>query len=267
MYKYEGLLVFQSHDDEGIIEIVETMGVRSLHFGTSARQSSMLINNPDCLHSMYARAMMGWLLFKDDPGEVLMIGLGGGSLAKYMLYQFDECKIKVIEYRRSVVKIARSHFDLPLDPRLKIIIGDGGHFIRQRSLTHRGQYGLLMIDAFDHQGMADSVCGEAFFDDCKTLLKEDGILAINLWGTDKPLFQQVCWQLGKVFDWRVLYLPVRGRGNIIGFAFNPGIAKISMKTLRERADLLQHRFELEFPFFVHDLKRNNTSLFSRVVKS
>lgn len=266
MRKYEGQVVYQSHDDEGIIEIVETEGVRALHFGSSSRQSSMLIKEPDQLHASYARAMMAWLLFKDRPGQVLMIGLGGGTLTKYLLHQFDDCKIKVVEYRRSVVKIARSHFELPLDPRLKIKIGDGGHFIRQRGLTHSGHYDLLMIDAFDHAGMATSVSGEAFFDSCKALLKQDGILAINLWGTDKPLFQQVAWHLGRIFDWRILFLPVRGRGNVIGFAFNEGVETPTMKALLARAQELEQQYHLEFPTFVKDIKLNNKTVLTRVIK-
>ena len=266
MRKYDGLVVYQSHDDEGIIEIVETEGVRALHFGSSSRQSSMLIKDPDQLHALYARAMMAWLLFKDRPGQVLMIGLGGGTVTKFLLHHFDDCKIKVVEYRRGVVKIARSHFELPLDPRLKIKIGDGGHFIRQQSLTHSEQHDLLMIDAFDHAGMAMSVSGEAFFDGCKALLKHDGILVINLWSTDKPLFQQVAWQLGRIFDWRVLFLPVRGRGNVIGFAFNEGVEKPTLKTLTNRALQLEQQYHLEFQAFVKDLKRNNSKTLSRVVK-
>ncbi|PKM11342.1 MAG: spermine synthase [Gammaproteobacteria bacterium HGW-Gammaproteobacteria-3] len=267
MYKYDGLVVHQSHDDEGIIEIVESEGVRALHFGSSSRQSTMSIKAPDQLHSPYARAMMAWLLFKEQPGEVLMIGLGGGTLTKYLLHHFDECKIKVVEYRHGVVKIARSHFHLPLDPRLKIKIGEGGHFIRQHSLDLSRQYDLLMVDAFDHAGMATSVSGEAFFDSCKTLLKYDGILAINLWGTDKALFQQVAWHLGQIFNWRILFLPVRGRGNIIGFAFNEGVAKPTLKILKNRALTLEQHYHLEFPAFVQDFKRNNNKVFNRVIKS
>lgn len=267
MRKYDGRLVYQHHDDEGIIEIVEAAGVRALHFGSSSRQSSMLINEPERLHSVYARAMMGWLLFKDLPGRVLMIGLGGGSLAKFLLDRFEDCRIKVVECRRGVVKIARSHFDLPLDPRLKIKIGDGGRFIRQRSLTHSEQYDLMMIDAFDHAGMADSVSGEAFFDSCRILLRRDGMLAINLWGTDKDLFRQVAWQLGRVFDWRLLFLPVRGRGNVIAFAFNEGVDRPALKTLKTRAQTLEQRYFLEFPTFVQDIQHNNDSLLSRMITS
>lgn len=265
MRKYEGQLVYQSFDEEGIIEIVESEGVRALHFGSSSRQSSMLVGDPDQLHSLYARAMMAWLLFKERPGDVLMIGLGGGSLAKFLLQHFDDSKIQVIEYRRGVVKVARSHFGLPLDPQLKIKIGDGGHYIRQKSLTHSELYDLLMIDAFDHDGMSDSIGGEAFFDGCKALLKPDGILAINLWGTEKGLFQQVTWHLGRIFDWRLLFLPVRNRGNVICFAFNDDQLKFSLKELRSRAQQLENEYHLEFSAFVQDLKRNNRN-FNRIIK-
>ncbi|CCE24968.1 MULTISPECIES: spermine/spermidine synthase domain-containing protein [Methylotuvimicrobium] len=266
MRKYQGQLVHQSFDEEGVIEIVESEGVRALHFGSSSRQSSMLLTDPDQLHSLYARAMMAWLLFKDAPGDVLMIGLGGGSLAKFLLQRFEDCKIKVVEYRRGVVKIARSHFDLPLDSRLKIKIGDGGHYIRQKSLTASESYDLLMIDAFDHEGMSDSIGGEAFFDGCKTLLKPDGMLIINLWGTDKALFQDVAWHLGRVFDWRLLFLPVRGRGNVIGFAFNDPMPLPTQKELRGRTQALENNYHLEFPVFLQDLKRNNRTLFNRIIK-
>ena len=266
MRKYDGLLVYQSHDDEGIIEIVEAEGIRALHFGSSSRQSSMVIKQPEQLHSLYARAMMAWMLFKDHPGQVLMVGLGGGTLAKFMLHHFDDCKIKVVEYRRSVVKVARSHFELPLDPRLKIKIDDGGHFIRRQSQTYTEQHDLLMIDAFDHAGMATSVSGEAFFDSCKVLLKDDGILAINLWGTDKALFQQVAWHLGQIFDWRILFLPVRGRGNVIGFAFNDGVARPTMKAMKARANELELHYCLGFPTFIQDIKRHNSKVLTRVIK-
>ena len=78
MHKYNGLLVHQSHDDDGIIEIIDKDGVRALHFGSHSRQSTMRLNDPNELHSLYARAMMGLLLFNDAPEDVLMVGLGGG---------------------------------------------------------------------------------------------------------------------------------------------------------------------------------------------
>ena len=68
----------------------------------------MLLAEPDKLYLNYVRAMTSWMLFKptlDD--EALIIGLGGGSLTKHLLHHFPDCRLKAIEYRESVVKIAR----------------------------------------------------------------------------------------------------------------------------------------------------------------
>ncbi len=268
MYKYEGLLIHESHDDEGIIEIIECKGVRSLHFGSHPRQSSMLLTAPDKLELNYVRAMTSWLLFKptlDD--DALVVGLGGGSLTKHLLEHFPDCRLKVVEYRKSVVKIARSYFGLPLDSRLKIIVDDGGDYIRQRAESYREHYSLLFIDAFDHEGMATSICNEAFFDACQALLKKDGILVINLWGgTSNPEFQQVSQWLARAFNWQVLFLPVRDRGNIIAFAFNNYAPLFSLKELRINALALEQQYQIEFPTFLKDLKRHNASTFNKVIK-
>jgi len=269
MYKYEGLLIHESHDDEGIIEVIEHKGVRSLHFGSHPRQSSMLLTDPCKLELNYVRAMTSWLLFKptlDD--DALIVGLGGGSLTKHLLQHFPECRLKVVEYRKSVVKIARSYFGLPLDPRLKIIVDDGGDYIRQRSDAYREHYSLLFIDAFDHEGMASSICNEAFFDACKALLKIDGILVMNLWGgTHNPEFQQVSLWLARVFDWQTLFLPIRDRGNIIALAFNDYSPRYSMKELRTNALELEQQYQIEFPTFLKDLKKYNASTFNQVIKT
>jgi len=266
MYKQNGQLIYQNHDDEGVIEIIDEKGVRALHFGSDSRQSTMLLADPNHLHSLYARAMMGLLLFNETPQDILMIGLGGGTITKYLLHQFPQCKINVVEFRRSVLKVARSHFGLPLDPRLKVKIGCGAEHVNQQSLQYSDRHDLIMVDAFDHEGMAPEVSNERFFDGCRTLLTDDGLLAINLWGTNKDLFKQVAWNMGRVFEWRLLFLPVRKRGNIIGFAFGEGMPKPTMKELQLKAKRLEQQYQLEFPVFVQDIKRNNSSVLNRVIK-
>lgn len=265
MYNYEGLVIHQSHDDEGIIEVVDNKGERALHFGSSARQSSMLLSEPNRLHSLYARAMMALLLFHEQPKEALMIGLGGGTIAKFMLHQFADCRLKIVEYRSSVLKVARSHFGLPFDPRMKIKIGCGAAHVAQQSRELRELYDLVVIDAYNHDGMAAEVSSINFFDHCRTLMTANGLLVINLWGSDKEMFRQVTWNLGQVFQWRMLFLPVRNRGNVIGFGFGEQFAKLHMKDLTEKAKRLEQQYQLEFPLYLQDIKRHNASIINRVI--
>jgi len=174
--------------------------------------------------------------------------------------------LRVVEYRESVVKIARSHFGLPLDPRIKVIIDDGARYVRQRTESQAEQYSLMFVDAFDHEGMASSISNHAFFDACKMLLKKDGMLVINLWGgTSNPQFQQVALWLGQTFDWRILFLPVKDRGNIIGLAFNEGAPLYSMKDLRTRAIILEQIYQIEFISYLKDIAKHNSSVINNSI--
>ena len=92
------------------------------------------------------------------------------------------------------------------------------------------------------------------------------MLVINLWGTDKELFSQVAWWLGQLFGWRVLYLPVKDRGNIIGIAFAEQIPFFSLKDLRIKAKQLEKHYQLDFSGYLKDIKKNNTSVLNRVIK-
>jgi spermidine synthase len=264
MNKYDGLLVYQAYDDNGLLEIVEADGIRSLHFGTSPRQSSMSLDDKDRLELDYVRAMTCFQLFKKDVSDdVLMLGLGGGSLTKFLLHSQTECHIKVIEFRKAVVKIARSHFELPSDPRLKVIIDDGGYYVCQRVQSHKASYGLMFIDAFDHDSMASSVCDEAFFFAAKQLLKRDAMLIINLWGGfENPLFIRCKDWLNLVFKNRVLFLPVRNKSNIIGFAFNEFCSVNSTVRLRLNAQALEQHYHIEYQSFLSNLRKYNAETFN-----
>jgi len=267
MYKFDGLLIYQSHDDQGIIEIVDQGGIRALHFGSSSQQSSMNLSEPNQLHALYSQAMMAGLMFNDNPQKVLMIGLGGGSIAKFLLHEFPDCRIKAVEFRNGVLKVARSHFGLPLDQRLKVKIGCGAQHVYQESREHSELYDMIVIDAYDADGMSPEISSESFFDHCHTLLTPQGMLIINLWGTDKPLFEQVNWHLNHIFQYRTLNLPVRNRGNVIGFAFGSSVSRINFSDLITKAQQLEQRYHLDFSGFLLEIKRHNAATLKRIFQT
>lgn len=265
MYKVKGRLIYQSHDDDGVIEVVEQNGVRSLHFGSSARQSCLRVDDPENLELTYLRAMTSWMLFKEAPEQGLLLGLGGGSLARHLLYHFPDCRLVAVEYRKDVVRVARSHFGLPLDKRLKVIMDDGGDYVRRRVETLGGYFSLLFVDIFDHDGMSPSLSNIAFFDACRALLKDDGMLVVNLWSTDKELFATYRDWLNEVFQDRVLFLPVKTYDNVIGLAFNQGAPLYALKDLRRRAEALESVYRIEFSSFLKTLTKTNSRVINRVI--
>ena len=183
---YDGLVVHQSQSDDGVIEVVDDGDIRSLHFGTFPRQSCMSIQTPHTLELTYTQAMMAALLLNPEPERVLIVGLGGGSLVKFILHHFPNCQIDVVEYRQDVLKVAYDYFQLPEnDSRVNVHIGDGYLFVQKCFCEGATPYDMVLVDAYDHTGMSTSVGIQAFFDACASLLTPDGVMSINLWGTNR----------------------------------------------------------------------------------
>ena len=89
-----------ARDAKPSIAVSESRGVRTLHVGGEAIQSSMRLEDPYALALDYTRCMMAFLLFHPEPREALMIGLGGGSLAKFFHKHFA-VKAAIVELDRA----------------------------------------------------------------------------------------------------------------------------------------------------------------------
>lgn len=256
MYKYGGIVIHQEHDALGTLEVVEDGYQRSLHFGSEPKQSSMDLNDPLRLALSYTRAMMSTLLFTAVPHRVLLLGLGGGSLAKFLLHHFPACRLDAVEYRESVYKIARGYFHLPEDPRLTLYFADAADFIRQADADLSG-YDLILLDAFTADGVAQGTCGLSFFEACRTRLAATGVLAANLWSGDSVRLEDVISDLSDAFDGRLLRLPVDGKANIIALVTQQGKPRRDLRRLDQAARELQQQLGLEFITFLKTLRRNN----------
>ena len=235
------------------IEVRERNGVRTLHLDTDTVQSAMRVDRPDALELSYTRAMMGFLLFAPPPRCALLIGLGGGSLAKFMYRSMPETRLRVVEIKREVVDVAQKYFALPREcARLSIAIGDGAQLIGQQQ--EAGE--LMLIDAYDGRSLAASLATEAFFRSARSALSPAGVLAMNLWSSDRA-FDRNVQAIERAFDGRCLCLPAERPGNVIVFAFAALPRRLRWAELRSHAGALQERFGLEFPSFVEGLRTMN----------
>ena len=257
--------IFQTHDLLGGIDVRDVDGIRSLHFNSEPLQSAMVLSQPDHLLLAYAQAMMSWRLFADvDDDDLLLIGLGGGSLAKYMLQQLPHCRIEAVEYRQAVVDIAHTYFDLPRDDRLNVVVDDGARYVSARIELQQAFYRVILLDAFDATGMAPTLCNPAFFAHCKQLLKTDGILVVDLWNSTEQFMQLISW-IGGLFDAKVLFLPVENVINVIGLFFNKETPLYSLKALKKRAIALEKTHHLPFKQFLKALVDSNPHFIKNVI--
>lgn len=154
----------------------ETLDSKSLHFSLDEIQSTMSLLMPDALALAYTRLMMGFLLFKPMPATLAMIGLGGGSLAKYCHRHLPQTRIKVLEINPHVLALRREFRVPDDDARFKVLLADGADFIRFAPY----QLDVLLVDGFDYHGQPPSLCSQRFYDDCRDALQPGGLLVVNL---------------------------------------------------------------------------------------
>ncbi len=236
-------------------------GVRSLHLGSSTIQSSMRVAAPYDLELTYSRGIMSFLLFKRQVEDVLVLGLGGGSIPKFIHYYLREIRTRVVDINPGVIEVARSHFMLPPDDdRLQVIEGDGAAFVLENPDTTD----VLILDIFDGRGVPPDLYSQTFFDAVADALHSDGILAANLWGSDKN-FDIYLQRIEQSFDHRVLVMPTGRPGNIVVFAFKRPPADLRWTSLRERARLLAQDYKIEFLEFVERLRDNNPNTSNRLI--
>jgi spermidine synthase len=227
--------------------------VRTLHVGGEAIQSAMRIDDPHALALDYTRCMMAFLLVHPEPREALMIGLGGGSLAKFFHKRMKQTKVRVVELDPRVLVAARTHFALPPDDeRLAVEIGDGAEALTPECCD------LLVVDAFEDELHVPQLASSEFYDAAFLALREPGVLVVNFMDDD-PKFDQVLLRLERAFGGAVLAMPALYDPNILAFAFRGAPASIAWSTLRSRAAKLEARYELPFTRYVSKLRAMNRS--------
>ncbi|MCV2360791.1 transferase [Paucibacter sp. TC2R-5] len=156
--------------------VLETPVSTSLHFSFASIQSRMDASRPDALELDYTALMMGFLLFLPAPQRIGMVGLGGGSLAKFCFRHLPASRIEVAEINPHVIAL-RERFQVPADgERFQVHCADGAHYVQQV----QGQLDVLMVDGFDLGGTPPALCSQRFYEDCFDALQEQGVLVLNL---------------------------------------------------------------------------------------
>jgi len=255
------LRIHRSRTGDASVEVSEQDGLRSLHLGSTTVQSTMRIDDPVELVLSYTRAMMGFLLFHPRPRRIAMIGLGGGSLAKFAHHWIPESRIVVVENSMQVIAAARSYFEVPADDeRFTVIHGDGAEHVRD----HPDSCDVLMVDGYDSESQVEELATESFYADAQAALERDGVLVVNLWSSDRR-FDTYLQRIERTFDSRVVCLPAERRGNVAVFGFRRSPEATTWEALKTRAKQLEKAYGLEFQRFVPRLKEMNPHTDKRLI--
>lgn len=235
------------------VRISERAGVRYLHLDGPAVQSAMRMRAPLTLELEYTRAMMAFLLFRRMPRDITLIGLGGGSLAKFIHHHLDTARLTALEVLPEVVAAARAYFHLPEDDeRLSVLTGDGAEYVR----AHPDSLDVLLVDGYDAKRIVEDLASASFYRACRDMLRPGGVAVFNLWGSDAG-FSRYFERIADTFGHHVLQLPAEKKGNIIVFAFRKPLPEVGFDALDAVAGELQATCGIEAATFIARMRAFN----------
>lgn len=176
--------------------------------------------------------------FFEQPGEMLLIGLGGGSVVKG--FYRKGWNVDAVEIDPVVTEMARRYFGLR-DKEAKIFDMDG----RQYLITHDKTYDLVIMDAFGSSAIPFHLVTKEAMGLIRSRLTPNGVLAMNIEsvGWDDIIVSSLAKTIGTQFE-NVIVLPIAEPpdqiGNIVLLASNRPL------DLLEEIDPPLNRFSPEY---------------------
>jgi len=124
-------------DFNGAIKLIRFAGDLRLDVGGLTQSGSVMVGIFDLgIKNLLPK---GYL-----PKSVLLLGLGGGSVIKYLRRRYPLARLTTVEIDPVMVEVAKKHFHIDSVKNLKIINNDAVAFIKNA----KEKYSLILVDCF-----------------------------------------------------------------------------------------------------------------------
>jgi spermidine synthase len=212
--QWRTLLEQRSEFNGRVIVRESATGLRQLVFDDgSATQSAVNTDNPGELVLSYSRHIMAALPLVPQAKRVLVVGLGGGSMQRYMRGLLPNLIIDTVEIDPIIPDIAKRFFYFVEDEKNRIFVDDGRRFIERGGQP----YDIIFLDAFGPQSIPYALATQEFLRSVRGRLAPGGIAVANLW-YDEPNYHNMVKTYASVFA-EVAVLRCAASGNNILIAF------------------------------------------------
>ena len=132
--------------------------------------------DPVALFLPYSQLMVASLALVTEPKRGLILGHGGGSLAKWLANRWPELELDVVEFDPVVIRMAEEYFAYQSPPQHHVHARDARVFLNSTDRT----YDFIWVDAFARHMIPFHLTTVEFFAELRAHLSLNGVLAVNL---------------------------------------------------------------------------------------
>lgn len=243
-----GRLLYQKPGAAGLLQVRQQASQCSLYID-DIEQSRIDTQRHDTLVLPVQRALLACLMFVPGPRKVLLGGLGGGALARFIHRIEPEVMGDAVEIDPQIAALCRRYFDFPAR-NWQIHVGDIRHWQGRDA-------DLAIIDIAEADATPSWLLSEGCLQGLQQGLSPHGVLVLDLLVDSVQQLSAVLQRLRQQFQRRTLCLTVPGHKNIIVMAFNDVPLHIGLPALRSRCAQLAAHWHIDFDALLSRLQQDN----------
>jgi spermidine synthase len=182
-----GELEHEGHSEFSHIVVRRRGSIRSMLFvrdtGEEALESQIDLRHPHVLQFEYLRYMFASYLLRNQQGDVLIVGLGGGGMVHFLRHIDPKVRVDAVEIDPEVVALAERFFNVRSEGNVTVATADGFKFIAEA----KKPYDVIYMDAFlkpsadtDNTGAPLALRTRQFYQQMQSKLKPGGAVVFNL---------------------------------------------------------------------------------------
>uniref|UniRef100_A0A0K0FLB1 Methyltransferase-like protein 13 (inferred by orthology to a human protein) n=1 Tax=Strongyloides venezuelensis TaxID=75913 RepID=A0A0K0FLB1_STRVS len=193
-------------------------------------------------------------------GNLLEIGLGGGSLSMFLHTKYKNLNLTISEIEEKMIIIARKYFDVPYDKQNFHIKHEDGIKTIKNAVTSNDIFDIIILDACGTDDIIPCPSQPFITDDIlnkvKNILKPTGILGINLLITNEENIYYFKHYMRKFLEKFPTCIYAYSE---IELNYIVGCMKYSISNLEESEKLFQKNYEeiidqWNLPLFLKEIK-------------
>jgi hypothetical protein len=145
-------------------------------------QSHVNLDDPGQLFFEYVQRIghvIDQLRMPGEPITAVHLGAGAFTLPRYIEATRPGSRQQVIELETDLVDLVREHLPLPRNASIRVRHGDARAVMEKLPAGLRGEVDLLVVDVFSGARTPAHVTSIEFYREAVSLLKPDGVIAIN----------------------------------------------------------------------------------------
>lgn len=174
--------------------------------GLVTQQSAMSLMRPERLIFAYERVMALAVAIAPQPRTALLLGLGGGTMMRFLSAYFPDCALTIVEHDPAIIALARRHFHV--DHAIELT--DAVEFVAATA----ARFDAIFVDTYGGGGFNGPPA--AFWERCVAVLRPKGCIVIN-WADvrDKAIYRTHARRVGRLTESSFYLAPNSFKDNVV----------------------------------------------------